>query len=179
MSRIKLEQDYWNKAALDPQVDEKYICDLPRQDFIKLLHSLGVDRNKKTLEIGCGVGRLMAPGFFGIDISENMLEIAKQRRPDCEFKLTDGREIPYPNETFDTVYCVLVFQHLPKEAVDGYIREAHRVLRYGGNLVFQYIQGTEDAPFSKGHFPDTSSFKAIERNEALIHPSWTWIKAIK
>jgi ubiquinone/menaquinone biosynthesis C-methylase UbiE len=175
MNRIQEEKDYWNEAALDPNVDEKYICNLPSEPFFEILGGL----EGKVLEIGCGVGRLMKDGYCGIDVSENMLAIAKDRKPKCEFKITDGRSIPYPDETFDGVYCVLVFQHLPADAVQIYIDEAMRVLKPDGTFIFQYIEGREDAPFSKGHFPILKNFRTINRYESLIHPQWTWIKIKK
>lgn len=172
--RTQEEKDYWNKAAQDPLVDEKYICDIEDKGFLdEFMQPQG-----KVLEIGCGVGRLMKPGYCGIDISEGMLEIARERQPECEFKLTDGRTIPYRNETFDTVYCVLVFQHLPFDAVQAYITEARRVLKPDGKFIYQYIKGTEDEPFSKHHniFPQGFIYK---ETTGLIHPSWTWVMAHK
>lgn len=147
MSRVQEEKDYWNNNAKDSQVDLKYISDISTEDCLLDLQEL----EGKTLEIGCGVGRLMKKGYYGIDISEEMLKIAKERRPDCNFKLSDGRTIPYADETFDSVYSYLVFQHLPLDAVESYIKEAHRVLKKNGLFVFQWIMGDEDEPFSKHH----------------------------
>lgn len=177
MDRIYVEKSYWNEAAKDPQVDDKYISDIPDNGFLERL----MQPEGKVLEIGCGVGRLMEDGYSGIDISEEMLKIARERKPKCEFKLTDGRTIPYPDESFDVVYCVLVFQHLPLEAVRGYVKEAERVLKKGGKFVFQLIEGEEDALFSKHHFLPSvlagSSFEGIASKGG--HPLWTWVVAHK
>ena len=171
-NRIQQEKDYWEKAALDPEVDLKFISDIPDDVLMKF------NPHGKVLEIGCGVGRLMRDGWCGIDISERMLEIARLRKPNCEFKLTDGRTIPYDTGTFDAVYSVLVFQHLPIEAVLGYIEEARRVLKPGGKLIFQYIKGSEDEPFSKHHYIQPAGF-SYKEHSGLGHPLWTWVEAKK
>lgn len=182
MNRIKLEKDYWNKAALDLDVDKKYICDIPNEKFRHIPPI--VSMSNKYLDLGCGVGRLMEnfDNFYGIDISENMLEIARKRKPNCNFKLTDGRTIPYEDNYFDFVYCVLLFQHLPLEGVSAYIKESARVLKKGGRFIFQYIEGKENEPFSKHyrfyHF-NLDKFKVLNKQFGLIHPQWTWIEAKK
>jgi ubiquinone/menaquinone biosynthesis C-methylase UbiE len=177
---VNEERFYWNQAAADPHLDTRYICDLPTPLFQEPLASL----KGRVLEIGCGVGRLMKPGFHGIDISDELLIIAMQRRPDCEFVVSDGRSIPYGEDSFDSVYSVLVFQHLSLKTVLNYIKEVKRVLKRGGVFIFQFIEGTEDAPFSKHHnFDKIASallpeFRFIVR-KGLIHPSWTWVEATK
>lgn len=178
MLRVNEEKNYWNKAALDPEVDKKFISDL---DF-----NLGFKPKGKVLEIGCGVGRLMEDGFCGIDISEEMLKIARERKPNCEFKICDGRTIPYEDSSFDFVYCVLVFQHIPFAAVCSYITEAARVLKRGGEFAFQYIEGDQLEPFSIHHKARSveyhlqkSGFKIARKTTRLIHESWTWVGAIK
>lgn len=179
MNRVLLEKKYWNSAALDSEVDQKYISDV-NDGFDEMLGEL----DGKVLEIGCGVGRLLKDGWYGIDISENMLATAMVRKPKCHYKICDGRNIPYANETFDSVYCVLVFQHLPIDAVEDYIYEASQVLKKGGKFIFQFIEGTEDEPFSHHHSLD--KVKKFLKNEGftieyikkgVIHPLWTWIKA--
>lgn len=180
MSRIQEEKNYWDKNALDDEVDIKYISDA---DDKWCLYDIG-ELTGNVLEIGCGVGRLMKDGYTGIDISQNMLDIAKKRKPKCHFKLTDGRTIPFKDKSFDTVYCYLVFQHLPKDAVKGYIDEAYRVLKKDGIFVFQWIIGDEDEPFSKhlgvkdiGEF--TKRFSDVGYSISLAYNNWTITRCIK
>jgi len=168
--RVNEEKEYWNKAAGDPDVDKKYICDVLDDAFLKILGN----PKGKVLEIGCGVGRLMKDGYYGIDISHEMIDIAKKRKPNCHFKVNDGRTIPYSDNFFDFVYCVLVFQHIPLDAVLGYVEEVRRVLKTGGMFIFQYIEGNEDEPFSKHHYLSPSGF-FLKKKKGLIHPQWTWL----
>lgn len=179
--RINEERDYWNEAALDPKVDEKYISNLT-EGFDEVLGNM----EGEVLEIGCGVGRLLKPGYHGIDISKNMLEIARSRHPENTITLSDGRTIPYPSNKFDHVYCVLVFQHLKDDGVRSYLQEACRVLKPGGSFTFQFIPGTEQEPFSNHYEIGSMSHWVVEAGfdeDALvrnaIHPSWLWMRVKK
>jgi len=182
MDRVQTEKEYWNNAALDKDVDEKYICDFDVNDCKKALGEF----DGRVLEIGCGVGRLMESGYYGIDISKNMLVLASERKPDCHFKLCDGRTIPFFEETFDFVYCILVIQHLKNDAVIGYINEASRVLVEGGSFRFQFIEGKESEPFSNHYllsdiktWLELAGLNVIKIDKHLVHGQWTWVTAVK
>lgn len=135
---------YWDKAAKDPEVDIKYISDVDTDICLK---DLGILKGE-VLEIGCGVGRLLKDGDYGVDISANMLEIAFKRKPKCHFSLITDGSIPHVSSFFDTVFTYLVFQHLKPDEVQNYMNEAYRVLKKGGVFKFQFIQGTEREPLS-------------------------------
>ena len=109
---------------------------LPGQRFPKGL---------KTLEIGCGPGRLMRPlsGQFaeihGVDISDEMIRLAAERLrdiPHAHVHHTQKSDLSmFPAESFDLVYSYAVFQHIPsREVVFGYFAEVRRVLKNGGIL---------------------------------------------
>lgn len=177
-----MEKEYWNSAAEDPDVDNKFICDLDDFECTKALGSL----KSPVLEIGCGVGRLMKLGYYGVDISKKMLAIARKRHRGCTFVLGDGRKLPFEDNMFNSVYCMLVFQHLPMEGVKAYLSEAYRVLKKGGVFRFQFIQGTEREPFSNHYLLDDmdfwvqrAGFTVTQIDEKLVHPQWTWFTAIK
>ncbi len=93
--------------------------------------------NKKGLEIGVGSG-LFAKKLnieFGIDPSENMLKLARQRN----IKVTFGRaeELPYPDNYFDfTIFITSIcFIENPLKA----FQEAYRVTKQNGHLIVAFI----------------------------------------
>lgn len=179
--RVDIERNYWDKASEDPHVDTKYICDIYDNRFLYETTFSG-----KVLDLGCGVGRLMKKGYYGVDISEKMLLIAQNRKPDCFFTLCDGRTIPYPESFFDNVYCVLLFQHIPIEAVKQYTKEVYRVLKKGGLFVFQYVMGNENEPFSYHYSHDQikqiyekTGFSFVNRKKNYIHYQWDWLTVQK
>lgn len=181
-NRIQREQDYWNKCAKDPSVDQKYVCDLSDEEFFD---TIGNPKGE-VLDLGCGVGRLTLAGYCGVDISEEMIKIARKRRPMSIFRVCDGRSLPFSTDFFNYVFSVLLFQHLPLEGVITYIKETARVLKKGGIFKFQFINGFENEPFSKHHAQAVlekslrfNSFKILVIDKSLIHNQWTWIEAKK
>ncbi len=118
----------------------------------------------RVVEIGCGLGR-MTRWFareFGavdaVDVSPVMLEQARARLAECAnvvWRLGSGHDLqPLPGGCCDLVFSYIVFQHIPsKAAIEGYVREAARVLRPRGAFKFQ-LNG-DQSPEYRAHVRDT------------------------
>ncbi|HJR19039.1 MAG TPA: class I SAM-dependent methyltransferase [Actinomycetota bacterium] len=101
-----------------------------------------------AVEIGSGLGRIckaLAERFdrvIGLDISAEMVKRAKELVPDekISFEVSSGTDLrPLADGAADLVLTFTVFQHIPDVAViEGYVREAGRVLKPGGVFVFQW-----------------------------------------
>ncbi len=91
----------------------------------------------KGLEVGVGTGRFAAPLKieFGIDPSEGMLEIARQRG--INVKKGSGENLPFGDAEFDYVAFIITicFIRNPQKA----LREAHRVLKEGGSIIIGIV----------------------------------------
>ena len=99
----------------------------------------GVGPRTDVLDVGCGAARSYAPelaaragSYVGVDVSATAVEIARSGGLDARV-IGDAGELPFPDESFDHVVCVEVFEHLfaPQRAA----AEIRRVLRPGGRLV--------------------------------------------
>jgi ubiquinone/menaquinone biosynthesis C-methylase UbiE len=103
------------------------------------------DLKKKLKILDCGAGGAMPPlaifveqGFdaWGIDISEDQLDMAKQFCVENDVKINfqkaDMQRIPFTNESFDCVYEHYSMCHLSKEATKQAINEMQRVTRKNG-----------------------------------------------
>jgi SAM-dependent methyltransferase len=97
----------------------------------------------RVLEIGSGSGaiaRVLAcrPGVaqvVGVDPSPYFVARAAERSegiPGLEFRVADGRSLPFDEASFDVVVIHTVLSHVPGPA--KVIAEAHRVLRPGGSI---------------------------------------------
>ena len=162
MADIKVEKDYWNNCADDPNVDIKYISDMPDEECLEALEY--DPKRTNALEVGCGVGRLLEnlaekhslSNFTGIDISTKMLSLARKRRKkqtkNVTYKTSDGRTIPYKAKSFDFVYAVALLQHLDPETVAGYIKEIARVLSVSGVVRLQLVEGTYHSDAFEHHY---------------------------
>jgi ubiquinone/menaquinone biosynthesis C-methylase UbiE len=96
-----------------------------------------------VLEIAVGTGRNLEhypPGtaLTGIELSEQMLSIARQRGAeleiDADLRQGDAQALDFPDQSFDTVIITLALCTIPDDRAA--VREAFRVLRPGGRLVF-------------------------------------------
>lgn len=122
--------------------------------FTDLEHLLHPARS--VLDIGCGIGRMdefVAPrvaSLLGIDVSGEMVARARARLahlPNVRFLEGDGWSLrPVADASLDLVFSHIVFQHMPRPVVRSYLREVARVLRPGGDLVFQMPEAVPGAP---------------------------------
>ncbi|MGB9797198.1 MAG: class I SAM-dependent methyltransferase [bacterium] len=98
---------------------------------------LAIPREGKGLEVGVGTGRFAAPlGIkIGIDPSERMLEIARERG--IEGILGRGENLPFPENEFD--FLLLAFTICFVEDPEKVIGEAKRVLKPNGRLIIGII----------------------------------------
>jgi ubiquinone/menaquinone biosynthesis C-methylase UbiE len=101
---------------------------------------VGDDRTRDVLDVGCGTGywlaRLGESGrskLAGLDPSLHMLARAQTRTGDCDLRHGHGEHLPWPDASFDRVYCVNALHHFDDQR--GFIAEARRVLRSGGGLL--------------------------------------------
>ena len=109
-------------------------------------------RREVAVEIGSGLGRVCAAlaerfdRVVGLDVAAGMVGRAAElvANPAVRFEIGDGTTLqPVPDASVDLVLSFTVFQHLLRpSAVEGYIRDAARVLRPGGVLVFQWNSTT-------------------------------------
>lgn len=115
----------------------------PFNEFLEMpatLSMLEKIRGKKILDIGCGTGiyarilKRRGAKMFGIDISPNMIEIARSHVPDVDFRVGSVSKLPYKNGYFDIVFSAYVLHHF--EDLDVAFSEISRVLKGGGVYIF-------------------------------------------
>jgi SAM-dependent methyltransferase len=94
-----------------------------------------------VLDVGCGVGAFLrlitARGAraYGIDASEALLALARQRVPDADLRVGDMEALPYEDDSFDLVTGFNSF-FFANDIVAA-LREARRVAKPGARVVIQ------------------------------------------
>lgn len=128
-----------------------YDFDKIARDYDRMNHLMtaGLDRcwrkravqglHGKVLDVACGTGdmavELLRQGcsVTGVDLSKEMMAIAKQKAPQAEYRLADVERLPFGDASFDAVTCafgVRNFVHLEQG-----LHEMLRVLKPGGRMV--------------------------------------------
>jgi SAM-dependent methyltransferase len=95
------------------------------------------------LDVGCNVGALLSDiarrcseaSLVGVDINRDALEVARRRNPGISFVYADACDLPFASETFDTLTCLEVIEHVESERRADAFREMRRVTRRGGRLI--------------------------------------------
>jgi predicted TPR repeat methyltransferase len=122
-------------------------------EVVAELARLGVlGRDRDTLEIGCGVGRMqhalasLVREAGGVDISARMIAAARRRcagLANVHFERSSGRDLAaLETHRFHLVYAIDSFPYIQRAgwaAVEHYMAEVARVLAPGGDVVvFNY-----------------------------------------
>lgn len=112
---------------------------------------------KRVLDIGCGFGwhceyaaRHGAKAVLGIDLSENMLAVAREKTlsPIVTYRRMAMEDMDFPPGSFDVALSSLAFHYTPDFA--GLCGQVYRLLAPGGAFVFSVehpvftAQGTQD-----------------------------------
>mgnify|MGYP001336657117 CR=1 FL=1 len=103
-----------------------------------------IESGDKVLDLGCGNGRLFGLlrekniNYFGIDSSEELIKIAKEKYPEesHKFSTAEALNLSFPENYFNKIYCIAVLHHIPSEKFRlKFLEEAKRVLKPKGILV--------------------------------------------
>ena len=153
--------------------DLAYIHDVGHADFaldsapgiLGILDSSGIDGGL-VVDLGCGTGLLARElidagyGVFGVDISEDMIEIARERAPEAEFRVGSLFEVGIPRSKAVTaiseVLNYLFDAENEERGLDLLFRRVHDALAPGGVFIFDVLgpgqvpPGTKAKGFSVG-----------------------------
>jgi SAM-dependent methyltransferase len=90
-------------------------------------------------DYGCGTGRLTNFANTGIDISEEMLQIARQKYPEKKFYLLNGNDFPISENTLKAIYSFHVIMHLSKTDFAKMVNTIHQQLEKNGIFIFDIL----------------------------------------
>ena len=113
---------------------------------VNLLSTRLKDKTAKIIDVGCGTGlvgeKLKAKDFIyfdGLDISKDMLSIAKARGYRNLFLGSLNKQLPVLDDAYDAAMCIGVFTH-GHVSSDGF-NELCRIVKPGGYVCFTINEG--------------------------------------
>ncbi|MFN3472350.1 MAG: class I SAM-dependent methyltransferase, partial [Aquificaceae bacterium] len=89
------------------------------------------------LDVGTGTGEVLLKSQnkgirVGIDLSLEMLKVARSKCKACKFLVADGENMPFKDGSFSSISLSLVYRHLLNRK--AFLKEAKRVLREEGYI---------------------------------------------
>ena len=156
-SEVDLYDGHYGQLATDAQREvrrETYDEDLGQASWItgaearEWFDLLRIGPGQSGLEVACGSGgvtcamaRHTGATCVGVDINVHGIEAAKTRAEReglssrVSFQMVDaGRRLPFPEESFDVVFCNDAINHLPDRL--AVLQDWHRIVRPGGRVLF-------------------------------------------
>ncbi|MBU2473076.1 class I SAM-dependent methyltransferase [Patescibacteria group bacterium] len=131
---MKTKEDFenWNEEMAKKYNPDKYhqspnliVRFIENKRVLKIIEYLNLKDNDKIIEIGCGAGNLMqkikvGQELWGIDISDFMLKLSRQRKYYLPVELIKANVENLPKKVtekkFDKIYCSEVLEHVKNPA---------------------------------------------------------------
>jgi ubiquinone/menaquinone biosynthesis C-methylase UbiE len=151
----------WQVAGSAPEVYERDLVPAVFAEWAPIVVELAHPRaGERVVDIACGTGivaRIAAARIgptgtvFGIDLNPGMLSVARSvtvadSRPSAplHWQEASADKLPFPDESFDVVYCQLGLQFFADRAAA--LREMRRVLGAEGRLALMVWRGIHESP---------------------------------
>src|SRR6185312_13097421 len=129
------EQAGWDRVI---ETYERTFGFITAQTVEPLLDAAQVSGACRVLDVCTGHGVIAATAVrrgatvTGVDIGQQVLNVARRNVPDAEFRQADAENLPFDAETFDAVVCGFGIIHLPTP--ERALTEFLRVTRRGGRI---------------------------------------------
>jgi ubiquinone/menaquinone biosynthesis C-methylase UbiE len=155
------QQGQWQVAGSAPEVYERELVPAVFGAWAPILVELAHPRpGDRVVDIACGTGivarvaavRVGPTGaVVGVDLNPGMLSVARsaaltesQPGAPLQWQEANADKLPFPDESFNIVYCQLGLQFFADRAAA--LREMRRVLAADGRLALMVWRGIHESP---------------------------------
>jgi ubiquinone/menaquinone biosynthesis C-methylase UbiE len=125
----------------------------------RIIHYLDVDDEGLYLDAACGTGNYTLAiasqtkaVFHGIDESEHMIGIARNKSQAIQWSIGDIVSMPYEDNTFSGAMCILAIHHF--KDLNGACDELFRVLSRGRLVIFTSHKKQMEGYWLNEYFPE-------------------------
>ncbi len=146
MNRLEVTINTFDKYA--DQYQDKYMKYEPYIETYRYLSGL-LKADADVLDVACGPGNISKllleekPQLrvHGIDLSPQMLHLARLNNPTATFEIMDSREISSLKKMYDAIVAGFCFPYLSREEVVRFILSARAMVRPGGIFYISTMEG--------------------------------------
>jgi ubiquinone/menaquinone biosynthesis C-methylase UbiE len=142
------------QAAVFDAIGERYDEVFPNKSAQITATQRVIDRlapGARVLDIGCGTGvptaRMLAESgidVVGIDVSTEMLRLARRNVPSARFVAMDALELDSSLGEFDAAVAFFTLLMLRRADIPAVLRRVRAILRPGGSFAVAMIEGDYD-----------------------------------
>ena len=138
-NHIQKNKNFFNIVA--KHYDNYFLKDWFIKALKKTINTLNITENSRILDIGCGTGNLLYLlerenknlELYGIDISEKMLNIAKNKLKNSKLSIQSAEDIDFKDDSFDFVFSTEAFHHYSN--YNQIMKNIYRILKKQGKLI--------------------------------------------
>ncbi|MCH4822079.1 class I SAM-dependent methyltransferase [Gramella lutea] len=179
MESIQKTEQIFNKYAI--KYEKKYMDVSLYAEYLDVFLQQIEPGKRKILDVGCGPGNVSSYllekredlEIQGIDISRNMVNLARKNNPFAQFKVLDGRELFRLREKYDGVVAAFFLPYLSKNESLSFIEKCSNILKKDGVLFIS----TMEAPNEKSGYEGSES--ADEELYINYHEAGYLVEALK
>ncbi len=144
-----------------------------------MIERLAARRYGRALDVGCGEGRfcrlMQAHGIatIGIDPTQALLDQARKRDPQGDYRAGVAEQLDFPDASFDLVVSYLTLIDIPD--IDTAIPEMARVLAPGGSLLIANLNPFLTACLDKDWQKDADGKRLHWPIDNYLRPTGHWL----
>jgi ubiquinone/menaquinone biosynthesis C-methylase UbiE len=125
----------------------------------RIIHYLDVDDEGQYLDAACGTGNYTialaartGAAFHGIDESEHMIGIARNKSRAIQWSVGDVASLPFEENAFSGAICILAIHHF--RDLDVALEQLFRVLSRGPLVIFTSDKKQMEGYWLNEYFPE-------------------------
>ncbi|WP_042142363.1 bifunctional 2-polyprenyl-6-hydroxyphenol methylase/3-demethylubiquinol 3-O-methyltransferase UbiG [Paucisalibacillus sp. EB02] len=140
-----------------------------RKDIVPLLDK-HLDHRATVVDVGCGDGygtfklHTLGHEVMGVDISEEMIKLARTRLQEVPFQVADVNQLPLADKSVDAILSINVLEWVEVPATA--LKEIHRVIKPDGILCVGILGPTAG--------PRSSSYPKVFGEKSINNTMMPW-----